>query len=346
MSGERGAIVAERLAALRTLLDRESAAVLRLDTRRDFCWATLGGLSHVLLATEAAVAPLIVTRDDAVVLAPVNEYARLAEEELDGLPIRVDSLPWWDAPAADRALERLAAGGRVLANRDVADDLESLRSMLAPPEHARLEQLGELAVRAAADALAGVRVGTTEHAIAAAAAQTVARAGARLPVILVAADDRITRYRHPIPTEQVLERRVMIVVVVERWGLHVAHTMFRELQPPDAAQRAARAVLVDVLAAMRQATRPGSSLGDVLAAAKESYAENGAAHEWELHHQGGSIGYGARERIATPGDRTPIRAGMAFAWNPSAVGYKLEETLYLDAAGEQHVVTSTPVGVG
>jgi hypothetical protein len=56
---------------------------------------------------------------------------------------------------------------------------------------------------------------------------------------------------------------------------------------------------------------------------------------------GGSIGYAARERIATPGDKTPIRPGMAFAWNPSAVGYKAEQTLYLDQDGTQHILTST-----
>jgi hypothetical protein len=34
---------------------------------------------------------------------------------------------------------------------------------------------------------------------------------------------------------------------------------------------------------------------------------------------------------------------MAFAWNPSAVGFKLEEALYLDSDGSQHILTTTPI---
>jgi Xaa-Pro aminopeptidase len=133
----------------------------------------------------------------------------------------------------------------------------------------------------------------------------------------------------------------MVVVVAERWGLHVAATQFREFEPaaPDLRERAGS--IEHVVDAMQSATHVGNSLGDVLAAARAAYAERGLENEWTLHHQGGSIGYAARERIATPGDKTPIRPGMAFAWNPSAVGYKAEQTLYLDQDGTQHILTST-----
>ena len=56
-----------------------------------------------------------------------------------------------------------------------------------------------------------------------------------------------------------------------------------------------------------------------------AYDRAGMGEEWSLHHQGGSIGYQAREQIATPNDSTPIVPGMAFAWNPSTVGFKREE---------------------
>jgi hypothetical protein len=165
--------------------------------------------------------------------------------------------------------------------------------------------------------------------------------GARLPVILVAADERISRFRHPIATSNQIRSRVMVVVVAERWGLHVAATQFRELEPLSQQLRERAAAIAQVVDAMREASTVGNTLGDVLAAARAAYAYNGLDNEWTLHHQGGSIGYAARERIAKPDDETPIRPGMAFAWNPSAVGYKAEETLYLDENGGQHVLTTT-----
>ena len=338
---QRAQIVTTRIEQLRELVERRGAAAVMLDSRRDFAWLTLGGLNHVLLTAETGVAPVLLTRDAAVVLAPVNEYDRIADEELAGLPLQTVSLPWWDDDAAEREARTLAAGGTILSAADVAGDLEELRSALVPEEHARLEMLARAVNDSMSAALTAMAPGDMEERLAGDVGARLAAHGARLPVILVAADERISRYRHPIPTATPIRRRVMVVVVAERWGLHVAATQFRELEPRDPDVQARAAAITDVTARMRDATTPGSTLGDVLAAARAAYAEHGMDDEWTLHHQGGSIGYAARERIAKPGDQTPIRAGMAFAWNPSAVGYKAEETLYLDANGGQRVLTTT-----
>lgn len=337
----RPEIVAERIAAVRHLLERRDAAAIALTTRRDFAWLTLGGLNHVLLASEAGVAPIVVTRDEAVVLAPVNEYERIADEELAGLPLRAVSVPWWDGSALKHEQRALAGGGTPLSGDDVADELEALRTALEPIEHERMRALA-LSVNTAVDeALAAVAAGRREEQLAGELGERLAGEGARLPVILVAADERISHYRHPIPTDTPIRQRVMVVVVAERWGLHVAATQFRELtaRAPEIERRAV--AVGQVAVRMREATRPGRTLGDVLAVAQAAYAESGMADEWELHHQGGTIGYAARERIARPGDNTPIRPGMAFAWNPSAVGFKAEETFYLDGAGSAQLLTTT-----
>jgi Xaa-Pro aminopeptidase len=334
----RGELVRDRLEQVRRLLDERSAGGLLLDSRRDFAWLTLGGLNHVVLASEKGAAPILVTRDDAVVLAPTNERARIADEEVAGLPIEVESLPWWESDAAVRSAEARAGGEGLLRAEEVAAELEAARTALVPEEHARMEWLaGEIS-----GAIAGVGVpGTsdTEDDLVAAITEPLTRSGLRLPVVLAAADERIDRYRHPLPTATRIRRRLMLVLVVERWGLHVAHTEFfeREERSPDLVARAR--ALDDVLYAMREATTVGQTLGDVLAASRAAYDRHGMHDEWTLHHQGGTIGYAGRERIAVPGDATPIRPGMAFAWNPSITGLKLEETLYLDGEGRQQILT-------
>jgi antitoxin VapB len=157
-------------------------------------------------------------------------------------------------------------------------------------------------------------------------------------VVLAAADERIERYRHPLPSEAPMRRRLMLVVVAERFGLHVAATRFKELVRPDAELRRRIDAVAEVQLALREATRPGATLGDCFAAAQAAYARVGFPDEWRLHHQGGLIGYQGRERIAVPTDPTVIEPGMAFAWNPSITGTKVEETFLLDDEGRQRPI--------
>jgi hypothetical protein len=335
----RARLVSQRISAVRELAG-DAAGVL-LANRRDFAWLTVGGLNHVLLATEAGAAPLLVTREHAVVLAPINEADRIAAEEVTHLPVEVEPTPWWRPDAAMDAARRIAGSGRILEGHELAGELQEMRSRLAPAEHSRMAWLGQVVGSAMAAHVGEAAEGVTEDQVGAALQASFGAVGVRLPVLLAAADERIERFRHPLPTATPVRRRLMVVVVAERWGLHVAQTSFRELGPlpPVIARRAA--ALDSVLGAMREATAVGRTLGQVLDAARSAYADAGIGEEWELHHQGGTIGYAARERIAVPADETPIRPGMAFAWNPSARGYKLEETLFLDEAGAR--VTVAPV---
>jgi antitoxin VapB len=54
--------------------------------------------------------------------------------------------------------------------------------------------------------------------------------------------------------------------------------------------------------------------------AKGWFADEGFSGDWEMHHQGGAIGYSEREWIALPGSKQTILDSQAFAWNPIVVG--------------------------
>ena len=327
-----------RITAVRRLAVDAGARGALLSTRHNFAWVTLGGLNHVLLSTERGAAPLLVTADRAVVLAPVNEAARLADEELSGLPLQIEEVGWEHAADLSPIAERVA-GGAVLDDAPIEGELLEHRSLLTPLEHERLVELARAAVATADEVVASVKPGDTEHAICAELTHRLLAGGIRAPVVLVAADERIVRYRHPLPTDRAVTHRVMVVLVAERWGLHVALTRLAELERPDADLAARLRGADDVLRAMRDATLPGATLGSVVAAGQRAYATAGFPDEWRYHHQGGSIGYRARERIAVPGDETPVRAGMAFAWNPSIAGAKAEETILVAPDGDVRVLT-------
>lgn len=314
--------VAERIATVRRLVERRGADAALLQGRRNVAWLTIGADAHVVTSTDQVVAPILVERHAARVLAPVNEAARLRDEEIGDLPLDL-TVHAWHEPAP-------LPHGRILGDEELEDDLVTHRVRLGPLERTRLAWLGERL----SDALDGVladhaRPGTSERALAASVLERLAADGIRAPVILAAADERIDRYRHPLPSDTPIRERIMLVAVAERWGLHAALTRTRDLRAPDADIAARRAAVERVHRAMLAATRPGVATGEVLRAARAAYAAEGFADEWRLHHQGGVLGYRPREVLAVPGEPTVLASGMAVAWNPSITGAKVEGSYLL-----------------
>lgn len=325
-----------RLDTLRALLDRRGDAAAFLTTRRNFAWLTAGGTAHVVQSSEASIAGVLVTRADAVVITQNIEVARLVDEELAGLGLEIVSVPWWEPGAIESEVARRpASGDRPAVDADLEPELSLIRSVLSPLDHQRMAELGRLAGAAVDATLATVQPGITEDDVVAALLSRLP--GVRAPVVLAAADERIAHYRHPLPGETPIRARLMLVLVAERWGLHVALTRFRELTEPG--QDLARRIeaVGNVQTAMHAASRPGATFGDVFAAAGSAYADAGFPDEWRDHHQGGSIGYQPRERVALPGDPTVIEAGMALAWNPSIAGVKAEDTIVIVDDGARTV---------
>lgn len=333
---DRTAEVNRRIAAIRDLIRARGATGALLRMRRNFAWLTAGGQNHVVLTTEFGFAPIHVSLDEVWVEAPINEAARIRDEELDGLPIEVRPIRWQDPHVAGLAPwpHRYE-----LTDLELEPGLSLLRSRLPALDRERLRWLGARTISALETVLGETRIGQTEDEAASAAVEILGRESVRVPVVLVATDERVERYRHPLPGPTHIKRRLMLVLVAERWGLHAAATRIREFEKPAAELLRRIAATRTVEAAMHEATVPGATLGDVYEAARRAYAACGFPGELDLHHQGGMIGYQGRERIATAGDTTTIEPGMAFAWNPSITGAKAEDTFILNADSTRTIVT-------
>lgn len=335
---DRAAEVNRRIVAIRDLIRARGATAALLRMRRNFAWLTAGGQNHVVLTTEVGFAPIHVSLDEIWVEAPINEADRIRDEELDGLPIEVRPLRWQEPHAAGLAPW---PHPDALTDLDLEPDLSLLRSRLPALDRERMRWLGARTISALETALRETRAGQAEDEAASAAVEILGRDGIRVPVVLVAADERIERYRHPLPGPTRIKRRLMLVLVAERWGLHAAATRIRELEKPAAELLRRIAATRTVEAALHEATVPGATLGDVYEIARRAYAKSGFPGELDRHHQGGIIGYQGRERIATAGDTTTIEPGMAFAWNPSITGAKAEDTFILNENGTREIVTAS-----
>ena len=90
------------------------------------------------------------------------------------------------------------------------------------------------------------------------------------------------------------------------------------------------------------ATRAGATGAALYAAAARRRTPTAGFPGEELkHHQGGAIGYRAREWVAHPASQEVVQARQAFAWNPTITGTKIEDTaLLVDGANARSLTTS------
>jgi Xaa-Pro aminopeptidase len=161
----------------------------------------------------------------------------------------------------------------------------------------------------------------------------VHREGLNRTVTLIAADERIVNFRHPIPKAQKAKQRVMLVSCAEFHGLISCLTRFVNFGAHDAETKRRHQAVCNIDAATILSTIPGRPLGEIFRTLQKAYAGTGFADEWKLHHQGGSTGYAGREVTANPDSTVTVRDNQAFAWNPSITGVKSEDTVLVTQNG-------------
>lgn len=326
-----------KLEKVQALLANRGLNALLIQQVANFAWMTAGASSYVNTADSSGVASLLVTPQGRYLITNNIEAPRFREEErLDeqGWEFRVS--PWYQA--ADGVAQmtkglRLAADGFCLGAEDVSADLIRLRMDLLPEEQERLREVSRGCAEAMNAAIHQIQPGLTEYEIAAILGREIQRRGI-LPIVnLIATDQRIYSYRHPLPTSKKLERYAMLVACGRKYGLVCSITRLVHFGPmSDELRRKAEAV-AQVDAVFHATTRPGRSLRDIFRAAQAKYAELGYRDEWQLHHQGGPAGYNPRETIATLDSDVRVVEGQAYAWNPSITGTKSEDTLLVKPDG-------------
>lgn len=328
-----------KLEQLQGLSEERHLDAIWLRRVSSFAWATGGADAHVSLTSAEGVASLLITRRRRYLLTNNIEIHRLeAEEGLAGQGWQPEVAPWFAPQEQVAKLIGLGALGADLETPgavDLSTELAWLRAQLTPPEQQRFRQLGKLSAAAMKAAIDAVKPGMSEARIAGEMAAAFESRGLQLVVNLVACDERILAYRHPLPKDRPLKCYAMLVACGRKWGLICSLTRlvyFGEL--PEVLRRKAEATaLVD--ATLIAATRPGATIGDVFEQGVQAYAAAGFPDEWRLHHQGGLAGYEGREIFATPGLAKPVQLGQAYAWNPSITGAKSEDTILVGAEGNQ-----------
>jgi antitoxin VapB len=340
--------VKTKLESLRDWLDHSDLDAALITSQSGFAWITAGGDNTVTLAEEAGAASVLVTREDAYLLAANNELRGVVEEQVAGVGLTPVDWAWHDRDGEGRIVERLCDPTRSVSDLGrlglpvAPPELAELRFTLLDPEVDRYRSLGHDTAEAVEAAVTGARRGDRELDVAARLAYECRRRGIADLVTLVGADERIAKYRHPLPSQQRLDRTLLVSVTGRRHGLHASLTRMAHFGSVDLdlAQRFAAVRRVD--ARLIAESCAGTVLGDVFEHGVDQYQREGFGDEWKLHHQGGLTGYAGREVFATASSHQVIRPSQAEAWNPTLTGVKSEDTV-LVGADESEVLTATRV---
>lgn len=325
---------------LRDFLERHDLDGVLLQHRASFAWITNGRDNHIPSNTQDGVAAILATPAGRTCITSEIEAPRMREEELAGTGIEVIGLPWHDRKAQAAKITELVAGRKIAADvdqlglglRELPDEFAELRWSLTDEEIARYREGGSRLSRAIEETCRRMEFGVSEHEISGWTDYNVRRAGMTPTVTLVAVDDRVGRFRHPIPTDKTVEHYAMIVSCAAYKGLISCVTRFVCFRPMTELEDRLQSV-AHIDAAAMASTKVGRTLGEILFIIQRAYDEQGYDGEWRKHHQGGPTGYMNREAIAYPGSDVKARDRQAFAWNPSIPGAKSEDTILCTTEG-------------
>lgn len=298
---------------------------LWLTSQTALAWYLDGARIQINLVAPPIVAMLVGPDEDTIFVTD-NEVDRMVAEELPDW-VQVRTSRWYEG------LPDLGSEPGVIGEADVLDPLRAARAALLPEESARFSALGADVAAVLTDELSVARPEQAELDLAAALTGRLAALLAEPLVVLVGGASR-SAARHPLPTAAPLGDRAMAVVCARRHGLILNLSRWVQFSTPSAQQQDVDRRILGVEQSYFDAVVPGATLGEVFRAGAAGYAAYGfAADEWERHHQGGAAGYSGRDPRAVGTTDDLVVTGQAFAWNPTALGCKVEDTVQLTADG-------------
>jgi len=345
--------IAIKTERLQKMFAGENLGGVLINSQHNFAWLTGGKSNGVDLSRENGASFLLIRGDGKkFVLANNIEMPRLLDEEISVEDFEPIEFAWQDEKASgDFVIEKaksLLENNSVLASDlFLSNQIRTIENLIAPcryelteAEIERYKQLGKDAGKAIGSLFENLKPGETEIEIARKVKDALAVYNINAVVNLVGADERIERFRHPIPTSKVWKKVLLIAVCAKRHGLIASLSRIACVGEIPAELKLRTEAAAYIFAKILSETKTGAGGASIYKTAVEAYAEKGFAGEINLHHQGGACGYKTRDWVAHPASGETVRKNQAFAWNPSITGTKAEETCLLSEDGIENLTAS------
>ncbi len=323
----------EKRARIAALLEAKNLDAVVLKKGANVAWI-IGGRAHIPTTLELACMDVVVYRDRIVVVTNKIEAPRLEAEELTG-DEELIVINWFEGREAQLPKgPRIGSDGPDADRVNILSDIETLRRNLNDYEVNRLREISSDAAEALGEAMLDIEPDMTEVEAAGEIAEELWERNLEPVVLLVAGEKRIKEFRHPLPTTNQIGGIGMGVICARRKGLIASVTRLVHFGEISNEVNETYKRLLNVEAAFLNGTKVGATFAEAFKAGELAYLTEGFARdEWTKHHQGGPTGYMPRDFPAHEKTTQLIGLNHAIAWNPSAQGLKVEDTIMTTPAG-------------
>lgn len=335
------------------MLSAENLGGVLLNAQHNFAWASGGKSNGINSSIEPGACFLFVRADGRrFVLANNIEMPRILAEEISAQEFEPVEFGWQaEKSSGDFVIEKAKSlvedGKNIASDLSLSPNIRAVEGLIARcryeltgAEVERFRSLGKDAGEALGKIFEIIETGETEKEIARKVKSALAAYNIEPVVALVGADERIGQFRHPVPTENVWKKVLLIAVCARRAGLIASLSRIACVGAiPDELRRKTEAVAY-VFARYLAATTPGTSGAEIYKIAADAYSEKGYGDEINRHHQGGAAGYKSRDWVAHPLSAEIVQINQAFAWNPSITGTKAEETVIVSENEIEYLTVS------
>ena len=323
----------QRIQPLRDLMKSKGLDAFVLRRNPNLAWA-IAGRAHVPTTVDMACFDLIITQSDAVAITNVVEAPRLIAEELPP-EVSVKTIKW-----SEGRDPLLPTGAKVGTDQpgaervDLGVEVEMIRASLIESDLARYKEICVDAAIALGNAMKQVESTDREIDVAGLITHSLWQADLEIAFLGVAGEERVQKFRHPLPTHAVIGNRVSASICAKRKGLIASVTRIVTFGLVTDHMVSDYTSIFKVEAAMLDATVVGQPFSDPINAAIAAYPANGFdADEWTKHHQGGPTGFLPRDWPANQESARLIAENQPIAWNPTGKGWKAEDTVVATTSG-------------
>jgi antitoxin VapB len=324
----------DRLKKALTLSGHDSLIITR---RANIAWLSGGGLAVSDRMSPYSPVYLVFTPHRKYAVGYTMDLPRTMDEELAGLAYEGVSLPTFGKTPGEAALDlsqgRTAADADFLGVDDIDDAIIDLYLPYTTEEVARYRAIAEESARILTELASWAQPGMTERQVFARMWERYLENNFEGMFMFVGADERIEKYRHPVPSDKKIQDAVLLAPTGVKHGLATLSTrmVYFKQPPPEIRERFESVAAMQ--ATMIRETRPGVRHNDLLQTIFRMYREFGHEGEMYNHFHGGPTNYRGSFPAPMQDPAATVQVNSSFAYYLTLTGVKSEDLLLVKDHG-------------